>query len=116
MSRSQNDEARLRTCADMGASDDAQSGQGCASNSVQGDSHVMQTAGSLLRLRLGQAVRLLVEQGYTARRPNFTCSTRLPRGNQVDGLPRALTWFPTFAFQTNIGAKISQNLTIYFEN
>ena len=94
MSRSQNDEARLRTCADIGASDDAQSGQGCASNSVKGDSHVMQTAGSLLGLRLGQAVRLLVEQGYTARRPNFTCSTRLPRGNQVDGLPRALTLTP----------------------
>ena len=45
---------------------------------------------SLFLLRLGQAVRLLAVQGYAARRPKFTCSTRLPRGNQVDGLPRAL--------------------------
>ena len=111
MSRSQNEEARLRTCADMGASDDAQSGQGCASNSVQGDSHLMQTAGSLLRLRLGQAVRLLVEQGYTARRPNFTCSTRLPRGNQVDGLPRALTLLKTRTFILKIDAKPGSNFS-----
>ena len=69
-------------------------------------------AGCLFLLRLGQAVRLLAVQGYAARRPKFTCSTRLPRGNQVDGLPRALT----SSVQTVISAKTAQNLTIYLKS